>query len=56
MHLGFLTNRVGRLLGIHLKNKLGAEEFDMPAHCLGILSDLWEKDGVIQNELRLPEL
>ena len=51
--LGFLTNRVGRLLAIHLKTKLGKEEFDMPSHCLGILADLWEQDGVIQQDLAI---
>lgn len=53
LHLGFLTNRVGRLLAIHLKNKLGKEEFDMPSHCLGILAELWEQDGIIQQDLAI---
>jgi len=53
LHLGFLTNRVGRLLGIHLKNRLGKEEFDMPNHCLGILAELWEQDGIIQQDLAI---
>lgn len=53
MSLGFLTNRVGRLMGIHLKNRLGKEEFDMPSHCLGILAELWEQDGIIQQDLAI---
>ena len=53
MSLGFLTNRVGRLIGIHLKNQLGKEEFDMPGHCIGILADLWEQDGIIQQDLAI---
>ena len=53
LHLGFLTNRVGRLLGIHLKNRIGKEEFDMPSHCLGILAELWEQDGIIQQDLAI---
>lgn len=53
IHLGFLTNRVGRLMSIHMKNKLGKEEFDMPSHCLGILAELWEQDGIIQQDLAI---
>lgn len=53
MSLGFLTNRVGRLMGIHLKNRIGKEEFDMPAHCIGILAELWEQDGIIQQDLAI---
>ena len=51
--LGFLTNRIGRLMANQLKNKLGKEEFDMPTHCIGILADLWEQDGVIQQDLAI---
>ena len=51
--LGFLTNRVGRLLKIHLMKKLGKDEFDMPGHCIGILADLWEKDGLSQQDLAI---
>jgi len=53
MSLGFLTNTVGRLIGIHMKNKLGKEEFDMPPHCLGILAELWNQDGIIQQDLAI---
>ncbi len=53
MHLGFLTNRVGRLMAIRLKNRLGKADFDMPGHCIGILSELWEKDGIIQQDLAI---
>ncbi|MEM6316169.1 MAG: MarR family transcriptional regulator [Bacteroidota bacterium] len=53
MTLGFLTNRVGRLMSIHLKAKLDKEDFDMPGHCIGILADLWEKDGIIQQDLAI---
>lgn len=53
MMFGFLTNRVGRLIAIHMKNRLGKEEFDMPGHCLGILAELWEKDGIIQQDLAI---
>lgn len=53
MRLGFLTNRIGRLMGNQLKNQLGKGEFDMPTHCIGILADLWEQDGVIQQDLAI---
>lgn len=53
MNLGFLTNKVGRLIGIHMKNRLGKEEFDMPTHCLGILAELWNQDGIIQQDLAI---
>ena len=53
LHLGFLTNRVGRLMGIHLKNELGEKDFDLPNHCLGILADLWVQDGIIQQDLAI---
>ena len=51
--LGFLTNRIGRLMANLLKDQLGKEEFDMPTHCIGILADLWEQDGVIQQDLAI---
>lgn len=53
MSLGFLTNRVGRLLAIHLKNRVGKEDFDLPSHCFGILADLLENDGVKQQDLAI---
>jgi DNA-binding MarR family transcriptional regulator len=53
LHLGFLTNRIGRLMGIHLQKRMDDDEFDMPGHCIGILSDLWDKDGVIQKDLAI---
>jgi len=53
MNLGFLTNRVGRLIGIELKNRIGKEKFDLPPHCLGILAELWEQDGIIQQDLAI---
>jgi len=53
MSLGSFTNKVGRLIGVHMKNKLGKEEFDMPTHCLGILEELWNQDGIIQQDLAI---
>lgn len=53
MSLGFLTNRVGRLVAIQLKNRIGKEKFDLPTHCLGILAELWEQDGIIQQDLAI---
>ncbi|MFK7983938.1 MAG: MarR family winged helix-turn-helix transcriptional regulator [Saprospiraceae bacterium] len=52
-YLGFLTNRIGRFIANQLKSQLGKEEFDMPSHCIGILADLWEQDGVIQQDLAI---
>ena len=47
----FLTNRVGRLLSIKIKRRSRNEEvMRMDAH-MGILVDLWEKDGVKQQDL-----
>ena len=34
-------------------HKIGKVDFDLPSHCLGILADLWEKDGVIQKDLAI---
>lgn len=53
MSLGFLTNRVGRLVAIKLKNRIGKEKFDLPPHCLGILAELWAQDGIIQQDLAI---
>jgi len=53
MNLGFLTNRIGRLVANLLKDQLGKDEFDMPTHCIGILADLWEQDGIIQQDLAI---
>lgn len=50
-HLGFLTNRVARLLNQHYEDFLLNEGYDFPVSCIGILADLWSKDGVNQKDL-----
>lgn len=50
-HFGFLTNRIGRLIDMKAKSKLQELSYDFPPSCIGILADLWQKDGVNQKEL-----
>lgn len=50
-HFGFLTNRVGRLINELAQEKIVKEGYDFAPSCIGILADLWEKDGVTQKEL-----
>lgn len=49
----FLTNRVGRLLANDIRNRVGEEcEGILPTH-IGIMVDLWTKDGVRQQDLAI---
>ena len=50
-HFGFLTNRIGRLTSDQAKIWLSKKGYDFPPSCIGILADLWLKDGVNQKEL-----
>lgn len=50
-HLGFLTNRVGRLLSNRMSITIVNNGHDFPQSCIGILADLWQNDGVTQKEL-----
>ncbi len=50
-YFGFLTNRTGRLVQLIITPKLKEEGFDIPASCLGILAELWLKDGLSQKEI-----
>ena len=50
-HIGFLTNRIGRLLANHMSEKMGNQGLQFPSSCIGILADLWATDGVNQKEL-----
>lgn len=50
-YFSFLTNRVGRLLAQTIGPKLKEQGYDMPTSCIGLLADLWKKDGVTQKEL-----
>ena len=50
-HFGYLTNRIGRLLSRELALALKVKGYDFPTSCIGILADLWSKDGVQQKDL-----
>lgn len=50
-HLGFLTNRIGRLLSNHMGHTLANNEIHFPTSCIGILADLWAGDGINQKDL-----
>ena len=50
-HFGFLTNRVSRLMLLLAGPNMKANGQDFPVSCIGILADLWSKDGVTQKEL-----
>ena len=46
-----LTNRVGRMLGSRVRQELSEEEQDFQSAHFAILSDLWQCDGVRQQDL-----
>lgn len=50
-HLGFLTNRIARLINQHIEPFMLENGYHFPTSCLGILADLWVKDGLQQKEL-----
>jgi len=50
-HFGFLTNRIGRLIGLSVDELLKEHDIHMPHTCVGILAELWRKDGLIQKEI-----
>ncbi|MFK7808100.1 MAG: MarR family winged helix-turn-helix transcriptional regulator [Saprospiraceae bacterium] len=50
-HFGFLTNRTGRLIVKMMDPELKRMGYDIPSSCIGILGELWEKDGLNQKEL-----
>ncbi len=51
--LVFLTNRVGRLLSLHIQKRISPEmKMTHPQH-IGVLVDLWQKDGVRQQDLAI---
>jgi len=49
--ISFLSNRVGRLMGKNLREKFINKGYDITSHFMGILSDLWIKDGIKQQDL-----
>jgi DNA-binding MarR family transcriptional regulator len=50
-HLGFLTNRIGRLLANQMGHTLAESNIHFPTSCIGILADLWAGDGINQKDL-----
>jgi len=50
-HFGFLTNRVARLIVKSVEPYMEEDGHRFPVSCVGILADLWSKDGVNQKEL-----
>lgn len=51
--LVFLTNRVGRLLANTIRRQLPASKQEVPTQYMGVLADLWHKDGVRQQDLAI---
>ncbi|GAB5551665.1 MAG: MarR family winged helix-turn-helix transcriptional regulator [Saprospiraceae bacterium] len=49
--LVFLTNRVARLLTQRIWQRVDAEEVEILPQHMGVLSDLWQQDGVRQQDL-----
>ncbi|MCB0558777.1 MAG: MarR family transcriptional regulator [Lewinellaceae bacterium] len=49
--LVFLTNRVGRLLANEIRLRSGMERLGLMPHHMGILVELWAKDGLRQQDL-----
>jgi DNA-binding MarR family transcriptional regulator len=49
----FLTNRVGRLLVKHVRERYPEDDEMPPAPHMGILVDLWVQDGVRQQDLAI---
>ena len=52
-HFGFLTNRVGRLIGLKMDGLMKENDYNLPHSCIGILADLWLQDGQIQKDLSI---
>ena len=50
-HFGFLTHRVARLMDQVMGPRLKEKGLHFPISCIGILANLWQKDGVTQKEL-----
>ena len=51
-----LTNRVGRLLIQSIWSKVDPQEVDIQAQHMPILGDLWEKDGIRQQDLAISNI
>lgn len=51
--LVFLTNRVGRLLANRIRLRSNMESLGLMPHHIGILVELWAKDGLRQQDLAM---
>lgn len=54
--LVFLTNRVGRLLANEIRKRTSLDELGLSAQHMGILVDLWVKEGVRQQDLAVSNI
>lgn len=50
-NFGFLTDRVSRLIHARVEQVKMEKGFTFPNSCLGVLADLWAKDGIRQQDL-----
>lgn len=51
--LVFLTNRIGRQLAQRIWHKLAGTDLDISPHHMGVLADLWQQDGLRQQDLAI---
>ncbi|WP_282775909.1 MarR family winged helix-turn-helix transcriptional regulator [Phaeodactylibacter xiamenensis] len=54
--LVFLTNRVGRLLANEIRKRTALDELGLSAQHMGILVDLWVKEGLRQQDLAVSNI
>ena len=54
--LVFLTNRVGRLLANEIRQRSSMEDWGLQHSHMGIMVDLWAKEGVRQQELAVSNI
>ncbi len=52
-HFGFLSNRVGKLINLHVRENILANGYQFPSSCIGILAQLWSQDGINQKDLSI---
>lgn len=50
-HFGFLTGRVSRLIDYKVETEKTKRQYSFPSSCMGILANLWAKDGIKQQDL-----
>lgn len=52
----FLTNRLARLLVNEARKRTNMEAHGLMPHHMGVLADLWQKDGIPQQELAISNI